>query len=193
MEKTSRLIVAVNAVFVLAKVSAYFWWGLIKRGFVYGWYGSLATCLTLYASPQAQYLGLKEVDYHSKEGKAVEFAISMMMTFSFLLALVSWFGMLLNYSDSLLLGFLVGSLSWLLLMAWLPFFQEVVGRDVKISLAASFRLMLGRLNDVTVLFTVLVLLDFLALTQHLLVWFFLPGIYCLVFTKLKQLRKGQER
>ncbi len=193
MEKQSRLITAVNEIYVLAKVSTYFWWGLVKRGFVYGWYGTLATCLTLYVSSQPHYVSLKEVDYRSENRKLPELLLSSFMTFSFLLALVSWFGLLQNYSDQLLLGFLVGSLFWIIMMVWLPFFQKVASDNFKESLAASVCLFISRLNDGAVLFTVLVVLLFMALTQHLLVWFFLPGIYCLVIAKLDQLQKGREK
>ncbi|MGT2785672.1 hypothetical protein [Streptococcus merionis] len=191
MEKQLRLITTVNGIFVLAKASTYFWWGLIKRGFVYGWYGALATCLAFYASSQPYDVSLKEVDYHSETRKLSELFISSMMTFSFLLALVSWFYLLHSYSYQLLLGFLVGSLFWLVMLIWLPFFQKVASSSFKESLEASVRLLVCRLNDVAVLLTLLVFLLFIALTQHLLVWFFLPGIHCFVFTKLDQLRKGE--
>lgn len=192
MEKQSRLIAAINEIYILAKVSTFFWWGLIKRGFVYGWYGALATCLALYASSQPYYATLKEVDYRSKNSKLPEFLISSIMTFSFLLTLVSWFGLLQDYSDQLLLGFLVGSLSWIIMMIWVPFFQKVADGHFKENLAASMRLLISRLNDALVLLTVLVFLLFVALTQHLLVWFFLPGMYCLILTKLDHRRKGVE-
>ncbi|WP_303973750.1 hypothetical protein [Streptococcus merionis] len=192
MEKQSRLVTTVNGIFVVAKASTYFWWGLIKRGFVYAWYGALATYLALYASSKPYDVSLKEVDYHSETRKLSELFISSIMTFSFLLALVSWFCLLHSYSDQLLLGFLVGGLLWLAMLVWLPFFQKVASSSFRESLVASVRLLICRLNDVVVLLTLLVFLLFIALTQHLLVWFFLPGIYCLVFTKLDQLRKGEK-
>lgn len=86
MEKQSRLIATINGVYVLAKASTYFWWGLVRRGFVYGWYGALATCLALYESSQPYYVSLKEVDYLPKESKVSEMLISSFMTFSFLLS-----------------------------------------------------------------------------------------------------------
>ena len=192
MEKQSRLMVTINGVYILAKASAYFWWGLAKRGFIYGWYGALATCLALYGCSQPYYVTLKEVDYSSKHSHLPELLISSFMTFSFLLTLVSWFGLLQNYSDQFLLGFIVGVLFWLLSMVWLPFFQRVAGDSFKKSLAMSLRLVSRRTNDATVQFTVLALLLYLALTKHLLVWFFMPGIYCFVLTKIDQFRKEEK-
>ncbi|MDG4506305.1 hypothetical protein NOL38_08575 [Streptococcus suis] len=192
MEKQSRLIATINGVYVLAKASTYFWWGLVRRGFVYGCYGALATCLALYESSQPYYVSLKEVDYLSKESKVSEMLISSFMTFAFLLSLVSWFGLLQNYSDQLLLGFLVGSMFWLVLMVWLPYYQRVAGPHFKKSLAMSLHLISRNLNDVAVQGTILTLLFYLALTKHLLVWFFMPGIYCLVLTKISQLRKEKK-
>lgn len=192
MEKQSRLITTINGVYVLVKASAYFWWGLVKRGFIYGWYGALATCLALYESTQPYYVSLKEVDYHSNESKLSEMLISSFMTFFFLLSLVSWFGLLQNYSDQFLLGFIVGVLFWLLSMVWLPFFQRVAGDSFKKSLAMSLHLVSRRTNDAAVQFTVLALLLYLALTKHLLVWFFIRGIYCFVLTKIDQFRKVEK-
>lgn len=192
MQKQSRLILFINGIYTLLKVSCLFWLSLIKRGFVYGWCDAFRAGLDMYSCQHPYDASLRE--YLCKRGKKemLDQVLSALSTFFFLMILVSWFALLRGYSSLALLLFLVSVLAWIALLIVLFFYLQLKQQSPALRLYQSLKQLFQQLNDVAVLGTILAFLIFVALTKNILVWFVLPGVYCLVCVKLSLRNKDKE-
>ncbi len=185
-EKSSRLIEAVNLVYVVMKGSVLFWLALLSKGFVYGWIFAIKVVSDYFDSENPRDISFRYLLKQKENRIPYSKTISALMTFFFSLGLTGWMISLVKLSQLSFAMFYIGGLAWLV---WLVIAIYYVRSDAKVgeyNLYESFIEMKQEFQKIIFFFLLAFIFVWLTLTKTLLGWVIFPGIYFYLVGRFKK-------